>query len=72
MKNFTIDFVACLCELIDLKGFSVEHDIEANSPSMKRLVNFQGSGWYSYDSDRKMYLPGEFATYSRIKITEVE
>jgi len=72
MKNPTTNFVARLCELIDLKGFHVDHPLEADSPALKRLVDFQGSGWYSYDSDKKIYVYGEQSTYSRIWIVEVE
>jgi len=66
------NYVACLCELIDLKGFVVEHDMEPDSRRLKELVAFQGAGWYSYDDERKMFRKGEFATFCRIRITETD
>lgn len=35
------------------------------------LIDYQGPGWYSMD-DEHVYRPGEFATFSRIRIRAIE
>ena len=45
-------------------------DVEMDDEKRKdHLIDYQRPGWYSMD-DEKIYRPGEFATYSRIRITE--
>lgn len=33
-----------------------------------RLIDYQGPGWYSLADDDETYRPGQFATYSRIRV----